>query len=163
LPTIARQYHTTPTAIEAINNLQGTGLEPDSKIIIPVSAGRSGSGSATEVAYSRKPTRYRVRRGDTVLSVADDFGVSPDRLRRWNHLSGNALHSGKMLVIYRPVSLAQQTVINTPHVSHYRSAKSRKRSTKTATHTASKPKSGNAAEAKTSGNSASQHATVALR
>jgi membrane-bound lytic murein transglycosylase D len=154
LQTIAHQYHATPTAIEEVNNIQGTALEPDSKIIIPVAGGR-GSSSPSEVAYSKRPTRYRVRRGDTVLSVADDFGVAPDRLRRWNRLKGNDLHSGKTLVIYRPVSLAQQTVINTPHVSHYR----KKHKTTTAK---SKTKKTNPANAKAA-TATPDHQTATLR
>ena len=38
-----------------------------------------------------------------MLSVADDFGVPPDKLRRWNHLKGNQLRKGRMLVIYKPL------------------------------------------------------------
>jgi LysM repeat protein len=44
-----------------------------------------------------------VRRGDTVLSVADDFGVPADKLRRWNHIKGNEIHR-RTLTIYRPLN-----------------------------------------------------------
>jgi LysM repeat protein len=36
--------------------------------------------------------------------VAADFGVSEERLRRWNHLKSNNLRAGRTLVIYPPVS-----------------------------------------------------------
>ena len=64
----------------------------------------SGSRDSDGMVFSRRPTRYRVRRGDTVLSVADDFGVPPERLRRWNRLKGNELRKGRSIVIYRPVA-----------------------------------------------------------
>src|SRR5579859_750663 len=112
LDNIAKHYHASPSAIRQINNLQDEELRADSKIVIPVTAGKSAG--PAQVAYSHSPTRYKVRRGDTVLSVADDFGVPPERLRRWNRLKGDRLAQGKLLVIYRPVSLRQEAVINTP-------------------------------------------------
>ena len=99
LATIASKYHTKAQAIAEANNLEGGELTPDARLIIPVAPGR-GDG---EVVYAKRPTRYRVRKGDTVLSVADDFGVPPEKLRRWNHLRGNELRKGRVLLIYRPV------------------------------------------------------------
>ncbi|HXZ78514.1 MAG TPA: LysM peptidoglycan-binding domain-containing protein [Terriglobales bacterium] len=101
LSEIARQYKTTPAAIEQVNNLKNEELRTDAKIIIPV-APRRGSESANLI-YSKHPTIYRVRKGDTAASVADDFGVAVERLRRWNHLKSNHLQAGKTLRIYRPV------------------------------------------------------------
>src|SRR3954471_1523694 len=116
LDSIARAYHTTPAAIRAVNGLRGDDLRVDSKLIIPVTAGRmAGSG---ELSYSRIPTRYRVRRGDTVPSVADDFGVPAERLRHWNRLKGDRLAHGMVLLIYRPVASAQSMVINSPSRHH---------------------------------------------
>ena len=101
LASVAKKYRTTERSIAAANNL-GTGLqlEADSKLVIPV----SGSAETGAVTYSKNPTRYKVRKGDTVLSVADDFGVPPDRLRRWNRLKGNQLTRGRTLVIYKPLA-----------------------------------------------------------
>ena len=150
LDSIARHYHTSPSAIREVNNLQGQDLQADSKIIIPITAGRSAD--ARTVAYSRKPTRYKVRRGDTVSSVADDFGVPADRLRHWNRLKGDHLTSGRMLVIYRPVMALDNPVINSP--SRHRARHSSKRHTslsakKTSTHTTSNSKSSKASTTKT--------------
>src|SRR5690242_10908733 len=146
LDSIARHYHTSPSAIREVNNLQGEELQADSKIIIPITAGRSAD--ARTVAYSRKPTRYRVRRGDTVASVADDFGVPADRLRRWNRLKGDRLASGRMLVIYRPVMAQDNPVINTP--SRHRARHSTKHHASTGTHRAANPTSPKSNSSKTS-------------
>ena len=135
LESVARHYHASPSSIKEVNNLQGEELHADGKILIPVTGGRVAE--STKVAYSRKPTRYRVRRGDTVLSVADDFGVPADRLRRWNRLKGDQLAHGAMLVIYRPVFSRQETVINSPS-RHSRSHSSKRKSTQSAS--ASTPK-----------------------
>jgi membrane-bound lytic murein transglycosylase D len=100
LPSIARKYHTTPTAISEANNLTGAEPRPGTKLIIPIIPGHNGS----SLAFSKKPTRYKVRKGDTVASVADDFEVPVDKLRKWNHLRGSALTPGRVLVIYRPTA-----------------------------------------------------------
>ncbi len=101
LAGIARKYHTTQHAIEEVNNLQGTELTQDSKLVIPISGSAAGLG---KIVYSRYPSRYRVHSGDTVLSVAEDFGVAPERLRRWNRLKGNSLRRGRVLVVYKPLA-----------------------------------------------------------
>ncbi|MBV9075036.1 MAG: transglycosylase SLT domain-containing protein [Acidobacteria bacterium] len=168
LDSIARHYHTTPKAIAQVNDLGGQELRADSKIIIPVTAGKNSG--LTQVAYSRTPTRYRVRHGDTILSVADDFGVPADRLRRWNHLKGDHLAHGEVLVIYKPVMGRQSEVINTP-TRHSRSRhKTTHRTTQTSsnstTHTASS-KSQKSANSKqhvaSAATSSSDHASASLR
>jgi membrane-bound lytic murein transglycosylase D len=168
LASVARQYHASPSSIKEVNNLPGDDLQTDSKIIIPVTAGRAADSG--QIAYSRKPTRYRVHRGDTVLSVADDFGVPADRLRRWNRLKGDRLAHGAVLVIYRPVFAEQNTVINTPsrhsrsHSSRHKSTQSASRSKiKTSPQTASKSSSNNTAAKNQAASGASERASAGLR
>ena len=44
--------------------------------------------------------RYRVKRGDTVTSVARDFDVTVEEVRKWNKLMANArLRPGRVLII----------------------------------------------------------------
>src|SRR5882724_8233912 len=56
-----------------------------------------------------EPRRYRVRRGDTVASVADQYGVTPDALARLNRIrTSGKLKVGR--VINLPVSTAGSVV-----------------------------------------------------
>jgi membrane-bound lytic murein transglycosylase D len=108
LGEIARRYHTSPEAIAAANNLQGEDLVSDAKLIIPVSP-RSVAEPAMRTAAlrsSKRATRYTVRKGDTVLSLSDDFGVSASKIRQWNHLKGNVLPVGRSLTIFNSESRA---------------------------------------------------------
>ena len=105
LGSIARKYHVSTSSIAEANSLSGSvgdDLKPGSKLIIPIAPGRhEGQGQAE--AYSHKATHYKVRKGDTVASVADDFEVPVDKLRKWNHLrASSALTPGRTLVIYKP-------------------------------------------------------------
>ena len=100
LATIAKKYHTTAAQISNVNGLEADDVQAETRLIIPMSGGRDSD----IMTFSKRPTRYRVRKGDTVLSVADDFGVPPERIRRWNRLKGNELRKGRSIVIYRPVA-----------------------------------------------------------
>jgi peptidoglycan lytic transglycosylase D len=98
LAMIARKYHATERSIAQANGLQDNVVALDARLVIPVSAAESD-----KIRYSRYASRYKVHTGDTVLTVAEDFGVPPDHLRRWNHLKGNDLRRGRLLVVYKPL------------------------------------------------------------
>jgi peptidoglycan lytic transglycosylase D len=104
LAAIARTYHTTPQAIAEANELgMGSGndaLVPEARLIIPIAPGKQADTST----YARGTTRYKVRKGDTVESVAENFGVSEKMLRGWNHLKGSSLAGRKILYIHLPVT-----------------------------------------------------------
>jgi membrane-bound lytic murein transglycosylase D len=139
LTEIARRYHTTTNAIAEVNNLEATTeLEQDARLVIPVTPGHQGE----QTTYSRRPTHYKVRKGDTVLSVADDFGVPVERIRKWNHLRGNALRPGRSLLIYRPVA-ESESPYKTVHKSGKKttSSASLKRVSQSQTKTNTSPKS----------------------
>jgi membrane-bound lytic murein transglycosylase D len=109
LGSIAKKYHTTAQAIREANNLDADAAPMDAKLIIPVTSSRHTDESVV-TAYARKATNYRVRKGDTVLSVADDFGVPAEKLRSWNRLRGNTLRVGHVLAIHRPITASAPAV-----------------------------------------------------
>jgi len=102
LAALAKKYHTTPKAIIEVNSLEDNEVPRDAKLIIPMTPGRV-LGEHEGVTYSRKSVAYRVRSGDTVLSVADEWGVPAEMIRKWNHLRGNQLKRGRTLIIHRTV------------------------------------------------------------
>jgi len=46
------------------------------------------------------------RQGDTVQRVADNLGITPTVIRRWNRLKGDSLASRRVLYVHLPVSPA---------------------------------------------------------
>ncbi len=100
LASIARTYHTTSKAIAEANDLNDDALEPESRLIIPIAPGKQSDTST----YARATTRYRVRKGDTVESVAENFGVSAKMLRGWNRIKGNSLAGRRVLFLHLPVT-----------------------------------------------------------
>ena len=104
LAGVAKKFKTTPRAIAQANGIsEDDDLTSQTRLIIPVTSANSRVADGEPVAFSKHPFRYKVRKGDTVLSVADDFGVPTEKLRQWNHIRGNDLTRGRTLVIYKPV------------------------------------------------------------
>jgi membrane-bound lytic murein transglycosylase D len=103
LASLARSYRVTAKSISTANHLDSTELQADAMIVIPMAVGKHPlSDTAT---YARRITRYRVRKGDTVETVAENFGVSPQMVRRWNGLPrGDSLRGRKVLALHLPVT-----------------------------------------------------------
>ena len=127
LASVAKAYRSNRKTIAEANGLgEDDKLTPESKLIIPVAPGKH-SYSEGEVAYARYATRYKVRKGDTVESVADNFGVPPAMVRRWNHLKGDSLGGRRVLYVRLPV---------TPSFAERNSPASTKSKSKKTLHTA---------------------------
>ena len=111
LASIARTYRTTGKAIAQVNHLEESeALTPDSKLTIPIAPGKRSL--SEEATYAKHATRYKLRKGDTVKSVADNFGVPPAMVRRWNHLKSDSLRGHSTVYVHLPVSpSASQTEV----------------------------------------------------
>jgi membrane-bound lytic murein transglycosylase D len=135
--TLARTYHTTAKQIEEANHLDGPELESDAKLVIPVAPGKQPNDGVT---YAKHITRYKVHKGDTVESVAENFGVSAQQLRRWNGLRGNSLAGRRVLALHVPISPSS-------HEEEVASSRSKTKRTTPKTETAStKPPATKSAE-----------------
>jgi membrane-bound lytic murein transglycosylase D len=112
--SLSRTYHMPAKSIATANHLDGPELEAGAKVIIPIPVGKHLSDNAT---YARRITRYKVRRGDTVETVADNFGISPQMLRRWNGLRGDSLRGRRVLALHLPVSPSSEVASEKPKPS----------------------------------------------
>lgn len=107
LAAVAKRYHTSTQAIAEANDLNGDDLGGKARLVVPAAPVRvvmaASSDSNRPAASSSRSvvTRYKVRRGDTIASVAESLGVSAASLRKWNHIKGNSLKAGKTLTIQR--------------------------------------------------------------
>ncbi len=103
LAALARNYHTTAKSISELNHLESNELEADAKLVIPVAPGKHPVNDTA--TYARRITRYKIRHGDTVETVAENFGISPQMLRRWNGIrNGSGLSGRKVLALHLPIS-----------------------------------------------------------
>ena len=135
LETIATALHARPSQISEANGITaGETVDPGDELVIPVAIASAGA----------HPQRYTVRRGDTLVTVADRFNVSVEQLRRWNHLSSNAVRPGRLLAVAEPVKLAPGTRVRG------RASRGRASSSAVATHSSAKKSSAKPASLKKS-------------
>jgi membrane-bound lytic murein transglycosylase D len=102
LASLARSYHTTAKSITQANHLDENELTIDAKLVIPVTPGKHPASDTA--AYARRITRYKVHRGDTVETVAENFGVPALMVRRWNGIRGDSLQGRRVLALHLPVT-----------------------------------------------------------
>jgi membrane-bound lytic murein transglycosylase D len=94
LKRLALKFKVTSNAIAQANRMDGEdNLEVGKKVIIPVDSTRPDADPA-------KVMRYRVRKTDTLQSIADEFDVTTAELKRWNGLRGEHVSPGVRLKIY---------------------------------------------------------------
>ena len=104
LDDIARQFHSTAAEIAFTNQLDATSsLSGVDALVIPA-APAVAAGVSTGSTPVRTAT-YRVRRGDTLVNIADQFSVSVDALERWNRLSGRTVNAGRTLYVSEPARI----------------------------------------------------------
>lgn len=99
LASIAAKYHVSQDKLAEVNQIDSPAdLSQLDGIVIPERTRQYASGYASGHAVL-----YRVRRGDSLIGIADRFGVSVRDLRRWNHLRGNDIRAGHLLRIAAPM------------------------------------------------------------
>jgi len=95
LTSVSRKYGLSVAALAAANGLDTDAmLQAGVTLAIP-----SGTAAAPAPSASPAPLRYRVRSGDTLTSIAQQFGVSVAALRSWNGLSSNKIQVGQQLTV----------------------------------------------------------------
>jgi len=93
LSAIAKKYRITTDAVAAVNSLDaGTDLRIGEKLIIPV--------TTPPTSERGKLVRYRVRRGDTLPTIAEQFDITVAELKRWNGLRSDRVARGVVLKVY---------------------------------------------------------------
>jgi membrane-bound lytic murein transglycosylase D len=95
LDQIAESLHAHSAEITSFNSLTGP-IESGDELVIPITA----------TSRLNPGERYTMRRSDTLVTVADRFGVTVEQLRAWNHLSSNRVASGRSLYVVEPIRLA---------------------------------------------------------
>jgi len=103
LMSVARNYHTTVKAIAEANQLEANAeIESGARLVIPIAPGKHTGGDSQ--TYAKRLTIYHVRKNDTVQTVADNLGVPPTTICRWNRLKGDSLAGRRVLYVHLPVS-----------------------------------------------------------
>lgn len=94
---IARRYHVSVAAIREANGIKGHNIRAGRRLQIPLS-GRA-SDKARRIATIHSKVKYRVRKGDSLYTIARRFSVSIRDLKRWNRV-GRYIRPGQRLTVY---------------------------------------------------------------
>ncbi len=99
LESVARTYHVSVADLAAANDMSASeSLQGIEAVVVPV---------PPAAASSRRTLLYTARRGDTLITIADRFGVSLEQLRRWNQMTGVKVEPGRRLHVAEPAHLVQ--------------------------------------------------------
>jgi membrane-bound lytic murein transglycosylase D len=80
LASVAHEFHVSESELAEANQLHaGSSLQGLDALVVP---------QAPPAAPATRMVLYTARRGDTLVTISDRFGVSLTELRRWNHLAG---------------------------------------------------------------------------
>ena len=99
LASVARTYHVSVPELAAANDLGPTdSIQGVEALVVPV---------APAAESSHRTLLYTTRRGDTLVTIADRFGVSLEQLRRWNQINGTRVAPGRRLHVAEPVHIVR--------------------------------------------------------
>lgn len=87
LSEIADTYNVKVSQLRQWNNLRGSNIRVDQRLTIYSAQGG--------------PTDHTVRRGDTLIEIAQQYGVSVASIKEWNSLRSNTIRIGQTLKIFR--------------------------------------------------------------
>ncbi len=118
LSTIAAKYHTSVSVLKSFNQLRGSMIRAGRYLVIPVPQNKGYYVEAAPVATKRRrsaPKRkveniegykkiaYKVKQGDTLGEIAEQFNTRASSIRSWNGLSyGRYIYPGQTLNIFVP-------------------------------------------------------------
>jgi membrane-bound lytic murein transglycosylase D len=92
---LAARTETTSTAVDAAPAVDVTVASE------PVAAAPPAVAAVEKADAALEKIVHRVRRGDTLFSIAKRYDTTVDELREWNRLRGNAIQIGQRLTIFR--------------------------------------------------------------
>jgi len=112
---LALQYHVTVNAIKEANpGVDATKLQIGQtiKIPAPTASGVASPGTASAPAGNGGSTSYTVKSGDTLIKIANQFGVTVNAIRTKNKLTTDKIRVGQHLEI--PAKAGTKTPTTTP-------------------------------------------------
>ena len=95
LGTIAARNGVTVASIKSANGLRGSTIRAGQKLSIP----NGKSVTKTSTGSRNGSISHRVRRGETLWTIASQYDVSVSDLKRWNNLKSSKLIAGERLSI----------------------------------------------------------------
>jgi len=97
LGAIAQRHGVSTASLRSANNIKGSTIRKGQVLSIPGSSTSTSSKAAPK--KSAPPSKYTVKSGDTLGSIAQRHGVRLASLKSANNMNGSNIRSGQVLVI----------------------------------------------------------------
>jgi len=101
---IARRYGVSVKELLAANGFNSAAqVKRGSTIVIPSGGGirkETSDVASADVKQSGKFAKHRVKKGETLSSISQKYGVSVKDLKKWNRISNGRIHAGRVLRIW---------------------------------------------------------------
>lgn len=114
LLSLSKKYHVTVAELKAANNLVNSKLKPGTKLVIPPR--KSASASESRGTDSSASATYKVKKGETLATVAKKTGVSAKELKKLNGLKAGRVKPGQVLALRKSESAEESRPAVTTNV-----------------------------------------------
>lgn len=123
LGTVAAKFNTSQERLREVNGLSGNRtVRPGQVVLVPRDDDSdtkldetydSPDFQATANDYNKRVI-YRVKRGDTLASIARRNGTTVDKVREWNGLHSHSVYTGQRLTIWEAAPVKAVAVKSAP-------------------------------------------------
>ncbi|MCW9065831.1 MAG: LysM peptidoglycan-binding domain-containing protein, partial [Ignavibacteriaceae bacterium] len=96
---IAERYHISTPELRKWNNLSSNKIKYGQTLKIYTS-GSTDSYVESTSSPSGNVNYHKIKRGETIGGIAEEYKVSAANIRKWNNISGNKIIAGNTLKIY---------------------------------------------------------------
>ncbi len=101
LTMIANEYGISVSALKELNDLNSDVIYSGQKLKITGSKTKTSGKNSVKKTEVKKT--YKVKKGDTLASIADKNDVSVKDLKQWNNIKGDKVMTGQVLKLYGDV------------------------------------------------------------
>lgn len=88
--SISNRYGLTLEELRSMNGISGNAIQVGQKLRVK---GQPAPPPAQKTQY------HTVKRGETLFSISNRYGVSVDDLKQWNNIRNNNLMAGKKIIV----------------------------------------------------------------
>jgi membrane-bound lytic murein transglycosylase D len=101
LTLIAGKYGVTTAEIKEWNDLESDVIIPGQTLVVQKTSGRNGNKTKTEEEPKTTAKTHKVKKGETLASVSEEYGISMKNLIKWNNLEADGtIYAGQVLKLY---------------------------------------------------------------
>jgi len=101
--TISKKYNVSIHDLAAVNKIRNRNkVRVGQRLNVPLKGGQTWAKSGKKGPAGHAKQIYRVKRGDTLGQIAENFGTRASQIRRWNNMKygSHIIHAGQKLVIW---------------------------------------------------------------